>query len=98
MVQHVATQGTPPQEVNSRTGAASGNGSAGFSAALLPMLASTQRPDAMRQQRLRIDAKAPLERSDNYYDQALTLFGLGWTEGLYRFARDGALLPRWTCA
>lgn len=98
MALHVAAQGTPPLEVNSRTGAASGNGSVGFSAALLPMLASAKRPDAMRQQRLRIDAQAPLERTDNYYDQALTLFGLGWTEGLYRFARDGALLPRWTCA
>lgn len=98
MVQHVVAQGTPPLEVNSRTGAARGNGSAGFSAALLPLLTTAKQPEALRQQRLRIDAQAPLERTDNYYDQVLTLFGLGWAEDRYRFARDGALIPRWTCA
>jgi endoglucanase len=98
MVRHVVARGTPPLEVNTRTGAAMGSGPVGFSAALLPLLAMAKVPEALRQQRLRIDAQAPLERTDNYYDQVLTLFGLGWTEGRYRFARDGALIPHWTCA
>jgi endo-1,4-beta-D-glucanase Y len=96
--QYVVKNGTPPLETNTREGSASGTGSAGFSAAMLPFLAASHLPDAAKQQRLRVEARSPLERADNYYDQALTLFGLGWTEGYYRFARDGSLIARWTCA
>lgn len=95
---HVAKTGTPPLETDTRAGTVSGVGPAGFSAALLPFLDAARMPALVRQQRLRIDARSPLERADNYYEQALTLFGLGWIDGHYRFARDGALLPRWTCA
>lgn len=97
LAQHVAKSGTPPQETATREGSASGVGPAGFSAALLPFLAASKLPDALRQQRLRVDAKTPLERTDNYYEQALTLFGLGWAEGVYRFAPDGALQAQWKC-
>lgn len=98
MAQFVAKNGTPPLETATRDGNASGTGPAGFSAALLPFLAASKLPEAQRQQRLRIDAKGTLDRNDNYYEQALTLFGLGWTDGQYRFARDGALQPHWKCA
>jgi len=64
---------------------------------LLPFLKASGLNDALRQQKLRLAALAPLERTDNYYDQVLTLFGLGWLEGHYQFARDGSLKPRWTC-
>lgn len=97
MVNHVATQGTPPLEADTRQGSAAGSGSAGFSAALLPLLFSSHAADAMRVQQLRIAAKAPLDRSDNYYEQALTLFGLGWIEKRYRFSPDGSLIPDWSC-
>ena len=51
----------------------------------------------MEAQQLRIEAKKPLARKDNYYEQALTLFGLGWMENRYRFSGEGALSPNWTC-
>lgn len=98
MAEKVGAGGTPPEKVDTRSGDATGAGSAGFSAALLPFLAAARQTEAASQQRLRVIAKDPLERDDNYYDQVLTLFGLGWTDGQYRFARDGSLLPRWTCA
>lgn len=98
MGRYVTANGAPPLEVKSREGVADGTGPVGFSAALLPFLEASRLPAAVRQQRLRIEAKNPLQRSDNYYEQVLTLFGLGWTEGRYRFARDGALIPHWTCA
>jgi endoglucanase len=98
VAQHVAREGTPPLEIDTRQGSNNGVGSPGFSAALLPFLAASKQDAALQQQTLRIDAKSPLERSDNYYDQALALFGLGWIEGRYRFARDGALILRSSCA
>jgi endoglucanase len=98
MADFVQKNGTPPLEAATREGNASGIGPVGFSAALLPFLAASRLTDAQRQQQLRVEAKSPLERADNYYDQALTLFGQGWIDGRYRFARDGALQPNWKCA
>jgi endoglucanase len=93
----VANSGNPPREINIFNGAVKESGSAGFSAALLPFLKSSRMSEALRQQQLRVTALAPLEHNDNYYDQVLTLFGQGWLQGHYRFARDGSLKPRWIC-
>ena len=71
--------------------------SSGFSAALLPFLKASKLDAALHQQQQRIVALSPLDRADNYYDQVLTLFGLGWLEGLYKFDRNGKLKPRWKC-
>ena len=98
MARQVEVTGVPPLMVASREGTASGVGPAGFSGALLPFLAAIRRPDAVRQQRIRLDARMPQDRSDNYYDQVLTLFGLGWIDGHFRFESNGTLSPRWTCA
>lgn len=98
MAQHVLASGTPPAKTDTREGGGEGVGPAGFSAALLPFLAAADQPEAMNQQRLRVIAKGTLERDDNYYDQVLALYGLGWADGQFRFARNGTLVPRWTCA
>lgn len=98
MLHEVEQSGVPPQQVATQSGEISGIGPAGFSAALLPLLDAAHKPQLVRQQQLRIEAMAPTERTDNYYDQALTLFGMGWIEKRYRFARDGSLLTHWTCA
>lgn len=74
------------------------NASAGFSSALLPFLKASGLADTLHQQRQRIVALAPQDRDDNYYDQVLTLFGLGWLAGRYRFGRQGQLIPGWECA
>ena len=79
------------------TGVARKNASAGFSAALLPILKSAGLNETLHQQRQRIVALAPMEGSDNYYDQVLTLFGKGWLEGLYSFGKNGQLIPGWKC-
>lgn len=69
----------------------------GFSAALLPFLKSVKLNDALQTQHRRVIAFTPLDGADNYYDQVLTLFGLGWLEGRYKFEAQGQLKPRWSC-
>lgn len=87
-------QGTPPEEVNSLDGSASGTGPVGFSAALLPMLSTEpQWQPELAQQLARIEAE-PLA-ADAYYNQSLLLFGLGWLQGQYHFDEEGQLHPVW---
>jgi endoglucanase len=97
MTQHLVATGTPPLDIDTRTGRIEGVGPAGFSAALLPLLAGARQDAALRLQRDRIEARSPFEGKDNYYDQALTLFGLGWANGRYRYDRAGMLVLRWPC-
>ncbi|MES2830559.1 MAG: cellulose synthase complex periplasmic endoglucanase BcsZ [Pseudomonadota bacterium] len=97
IIQYVVQQGVPPLEIDTLSGAAQGYGPVGFSAALLPILAVYDRKPLLQQQHLRVINAAPLERRNNYYEQVLTLFGLGWLERRYRFDADGALQPDWTC-
>jgi len=86
MGSYVGNNGTPGE-----------NTSAGFSSALLPFLKAVSMSNSLHLQRKRIIALAPLKRTDNYYDQVLTLFGLGWLEGRYKFDRNGQFIPRWKC-
>ena len=97
MVRATIAGGTPPLRVDTRSGALDGIGDAGFSAALLPLIAGTVGPNAAALQEARIMARDPLARRDNYYEQALTLFGLGWRSGRYHFVRDGSLLLHGSC-
>jgi endoglucanase len=87
-----ATADAPPAMVDAASGAALGAaGPPGFSAAVLPLLASAGAGGALRAQQERLRAHPPA--ADAYYDQALALFGLGWQEGRYAFAADGSLAP-----
>ncbi|MCU1727358.1 cellulose synthase complex periplasmic endoglucanase BcsZ [Pseudomonas sp. 7P_10.2_Bac1] len=90
------TLGYPPESVDALTGQYTGKGPAGFSAALLPLLASTGSP-AYDVQLARVQQDPPA--ADAYYNQSLLLFGQGWNEQRYRFDKDGQLLPAWvnTC-
>ncbi|MEZ2353096.1 cellulose synthase complex periplasmic endoglucanase BcsZ [Caballeronia sp. RCC_10] len=85
---YIGERGAPPERVDTRTGRAGPNdGNAGFSAAAVPFLTSlgeTRLADAQA-------ARAQAETAPGYYTSVLTLFGLGWREGRYRFAADGAL-------
>lgn len=98
MGRYVASNGMLPQKINSHDGVIKGSASAGFSSALLPFLKASRLGVALHQQRQRVIALSPLDRADNYYDQVLTLFGLGWIEGYYKFGRNGLFKPRWICA
>ena len=69
----------------------------GFSAALLPFLKSVKQNRALQHQHRRVTSLNSREGTDSYYDQVLTLFGLGWLEGRYQFEVQGQLKPSWIC-
>lgn len=84
------------EQVDTRNGEGRGEGGYGFRAALLPYLLAQGEPVLARA--LQASLPTPTQqRADApaYYAQMLTLFGLGWAEGRYRFAADGQLRPRW---
>jgi endoglucanase len=90
--------GHPPEHIDTTTGKHHGAGPAGFSAALLPLLAAdADTAAALQAQRRRLREHPPA--ADAYYDNVLLLFGQGFDEGRYRFDRDGRLQPAWveTC-
>jgi len=93
----------PPESVDAATGLASGTGPFGFSAAIAPylqqvgangpMLQQVERARSMRTASLlpeQIAKGLPL-----YYDHVLSLFGLGWIEQRFSFARNGQVQLKW---
>ncbi|WP_414629732.1 cellulose synthase complex periplasmic endoglucanase BcsZ [Burkholderia oklahomensis] len=93
---HVAAHGAPPETVDATTGAAGPrDGNAGFSAAAVPFLDARGEHALADAQVARI-ARLEREAASGYYANVLTLFGLGWRDGRYRFAADGTLNVRWS--
>jgi endo-1,4-beta-D-glucanase Y len=90
-----AAQHAPPESVDTDSLASSGQGPVGFAAAVLPLLVHFRLTDTVQSYRKRIDAES-LRDNQHYYSDALTLFGLGWLEGRYRFDRHGELRVRWS--
>lgn len=93
MVQRVAELGYPPEYVDSVTGVVYGAAGGGFSAALLPLLKVSDQPNALLAQQKYLQSHPP--GADAYYGQCLRLWGQGWMEGAYRFARNGQLIVPW---
>lgn len=96
MVSDIDIHDFPPENTHWLSGRTEGKASPGFSAALLPYLIGLQRDHAAQSQLMRV-------RNDtlslpNYYDQALTLFGLGWVDRHYQFSEKGDLMPYWSCS
>ncbi|WP_353189291.1 cellulose synthase complex periplasmic endoglucanase BcsZ [Pandoraea pnomenusa] len=97
MLKFVAARGAPPERVNTRTGEANREGNSGFSAALVPLLQAlgdTAQAQAQVARARSLDAQSP----PGYYSSVLSLFGLGWQDGHYRFAADGTLQVSWEAA
>ncbi|WP_129647019.1 cellulose synthase complex periplasmic endoglucanase BcsZ [Peristeroidobacter agariperforans] len=94
MIESVARRSLPPEKINTKTLATTGDGSFGFSAALLPMFRNAAMDDAERKHRARVEARL-LQSNQAYYNDALSLFGLGWLEGRYRFERSALLKVNW---
>jgi endo-1,4-beta-D-glucanase Y len=90
-----AQRAAPPEVFDTDTMRAHGDGSPGFSAALMPLLAGAKATDALRAYQARV-ASAALQSDQHYYSDVLSLFGMGWIEARYRFDRDGELIPQWT--
>lgn len=97
MVTAVAKRPAPMESVDTQTLEMRGEGSPGFSAAVLPMLANARLSTALQAHRKRA-ADESLQGNQGYYSDVLTLFGLGWLEQRYRFNRAGLLSVRWTPA
>jgi endoglucanase len=97
VLENVAARAAPAEVVDTQTLEMRGDGPAGFSAALLPMLANARMSAELQTHRQRA-ADGSLQNNQSYYSDALTLFGLGWLEQRYRFDRWGLLSVRWTPA
>jgi endoglucanase len=93
MADLVERGGVVPLSVDAFDGQARGSGPAGFQAALLPFLDASGRAAAVR--RLELALQQQGVPGDAYYEQALSLFALGFRERRYRFAADGGLRPAW---
>lgn len=87
--------GAPPREVDTVSGKYSQPGSAGFSAAALPLLASMDYSIILETQATRVLNELVTNRNDHYYDNVLSLFGLGWHNERFRFGEYGELQPAW---
>jgi endoglucanase len=85
------------ESVDTQTLEMKGEGSPGFSAAVLPMLANAHLSTALQTHRKRA-ADESLQGNQGYYSDVLSLFGLGWLEQRFRFNRAGLLNVRWTPA
>jgi endoglucanase len=97
MLDAIAKRPAPMASVDTRTLEMQGEGSPGFSAAVLPMLASAHVSAALQVHRKRA-ADESLQDNHGYYSDVLSLFGLGWLEQRFRFNRAGVLNVRWTPA
>jgi endoglucanase len=99
MANSTAQRSAPVENIDSNTLDASGTGSPGFSAALLPMLANGKHSAALQAHRSRV-AEQFLQNDQAYFSDVLSLFGLGWLERRYQFAANGNLSVPWkqTCA
>lgn len=93
MADRVAQLGYPPEQIDSVTGSAQGKGNGGFAAALLPLLQSVGAHQALAQQQEYLQLHPPAQ--DAYYAQCLRLWGQGWMQQKYRFAKNGQLLLPW---
>lgn len=91
----------PPLKVDWQTGKAEGEGPSGFSACLIPYLASLHEDDLLQVQLARLQSKYRPGTGlyghppAHYYNQNLALFALGWYENVFRFGIDGNVIVRW---
>ncbi len=95
--------GAPPETAYAVSGATSGKGGFGFSAALLPYLRASGQTKLFDAQGRRVRSMqtqsllpahmgSPLPA---YYDHVLGLFGTGWADNRYRFQVDGQVKFLW---
>ncbi len=105
MSQYLTQHGAPPEKVSNQGVPLATDGPVGFSAAVLPFLASIPDPAEVARQTERVksqlDEKTGLYgKVPTYYDQNLILFGSGWMARQYSFGSGGAsvgeLIVSWT--
>lgn len=92
---NAAAQHLPPESIDTDSLESHGQPPVGYLAALSPLLMRLKLNDAIATYRKRIETQS-LQDNQHYYSDALTLFGLGWLQGRYRFDRHGDLRVRWS--
>lgn len=90
-----ASKGRPPESIDTHTLQTRGEAPPGFLAALLPLLARLDHTNTVESYRQHVAAET-LTSNQHYYGDALSLFGLGWLEGRFRFDRHGDLRVQWS--
>jgi endoglucanase len=78
-----------------------GNAPVGFSAALLPYLQAKGAKSLVSAQKARVMAQFDpatnlFGKPPTYYDENLTLFGIGANQQMFAFGRDGELQVTWS--
>lgn len=96
MLRAVETDGYVAEQYDTKTKAQTGYKPLGFHAAVLPFLASTDKPLRIDEFVRRLETgRDTSSKPDHYYDSVLTLLGKGWLEQRYRFNKDGMLEVAW---
>jgi endo-1,4-beta-D-glucanase Y len=101
MADYLATHGVPPEQINSAGVPVAGNAPVGFSAALLPYLQAKGAKSLLSAQKAGVMAQFDpatnlFGKPPTYYDENLTLFGLGANQHVIAFGRDGELQVTWS--
>jgi endoglucanase len=100
----IKTLGYPPEEIIVTQGNGDRISPYGFSAAVAPFLDATGNAELAQVQHARAKAmqSEALKKSNSkespvffYYDNILSLFGMGFFEKKYKFAKDGKLELPW---
>ncbi|WP_116138557.1 cellulose synthase complex periplasmic endoglucanase BcsZ [Trinickia diaoshuihuensis] len=94
---YIVEHGAPYESIDTTNAQAKQTGNSGFSAAAVPFLTALGRSAAATAQAERV-RMLEAQNAPGYYSSVLTLFGLGWRDGRYRFKADGALELRWRAA
>ena len=100
MAAYLDSHPIPPEKVDAQGKVLSPNGPPGFSAAVIPYLQAVGKNSQAKIQSDRLASTRDLTtglygKSADYYDQNLALFATGWSEGRFRFDRDGKLRVKW---
>jgi len=96
MARHLSANSQVPEKIDTLSGAVSGQGPVGFSAALLPYLHSLKLDAPLRNQTQLVQQQWSDNADQGYYNSVLMLFGWGWLQAHYRFDAAGDLHPAWS--
>ena len=82
-----------PEFIDTTSGDVMGMAPSGFYAAVQPFFLARRDLANLKKTSDRL-ANTPV-RPDAYYEQVLSMFGLGWMDKRYEFRRGGELAPQW---
>lgn len=84
-----------PLNTYAQSGKMEQHGPVGFDAALLPLIGLSADEEVTSNWAARVRENLVTDRNNEYYNNVLALFGLGWYDNQYRFSSRGELLVPW---